>query len=1717
MLREKRYLAFFVAMIVMMETLCGGYMVIPTKAETVSQNTIEKQADVVVNTNDVETTSATVQHSGESGDLFWSIDSDGLLTISGEGDYSDSREWLEYKDSIVSAKISVTGIESMSRMLYGCEKLVKVDFTGTDCSELRGIGGLFYNCTSLEEIYWADFSTEKVTDMGLVFGGCKNLKEIDVTCFDTSSAENMDGMFMWCISMNSIDVSHFNTSNVKDMSNMFMQCNNLEVLDVSGFDTSNVENMSNMFMRCHNLKSLDVRNFKTNKVTNMSRMFMGCSSLSELDLSGFSTINVENMGEMFTYCNRLSEIKISSFNTSKVADMNRMFMGCTSLKMLDLRNFKTEYVTDMTYMFAQCNSMNEIDISSFNTKNVQTYEGMFIECSNLKNLDMSNFQVSEEAEVTGFLTGANSLMCIVAPNILNNKIELPNVGKWIDKKTNQELCYMTCGGVYVNFTATVSENSVDDFIISGIANETEEGVLLTNTNRYVSGGFWSAERVDLQDTFILSFDFKMYGGYGNGSQGNGADGITVSFTQKKPGVLGTGGSIAFTGDDSFGVQYDTWDNGYGDPDDDHVSIIKKNESTHVAYKELKSNQLDDGEWHNSQIIYSPSKMTVYLDGKKVCECNKKKLYDVKSAYICISAATGSFVNNHVIKNVSMNNGDTKVSGYTRDAMHNKKELKDITFSNAYFVVENGKTIFNATATNTGKTKYYASEYEITFLDKNKKVVSIGEETVFTGYFENIDYQCPIDISLELPEECWNIHDYKITLKPLGLGPNYLSEYHYFLNLDFREGRVDNIDGQNQLAIKVDNGYESDSPEQAVVFKFFDKEGNWLFNVKGILPSLPAGTYTNTTVLLPEDITKVYDYVVVKEGMENAHYNFNKNLYRASYLQNDSSWKKSVTSIGISACLVDAVNDDFWTKTSLGVWNYLKEQKDKLDSPAGAVDEMLFEERDIYSALILDAFKTSTLDDKGWKLTRQIEKEVKSVTSFIKEDAVTDEALSFLDKGEVNWNSLDTNQKASYIESFEKAYEKSHPKFTKTSDFLKCIDNLAKIGCTLDECVKYIVAYMEIYQMTEAQKNVIYEMYRNCPMNNYELKYALKDCYDIISSNNLAFFNKVTSGTTLIIGREVAKYAVDLYWKEIKNSIVFSHPYVAMYVGAIELGFLISNCLFNVDEICEKYYCAVAMKEFREVAQATYLKIENTYANEKTENNAINYLAAADIMYRVIDCDCDYAISFMESVDSGWYARLHSFFGDQKVEEQIKKAQFIKKRYEEDYVGVLSNWIIELSIDYPEEYVKYRHYLEPENKVLSKVYEIACPVDLYIFDANNSLVATVINDIPKIYDDTIGIGVENSKKYLYFTDKCNDYVIKYVGTDEGEMDIKVTEYQDDLSTRSVELNRVELTTETQYMSEVTNNVSGNDIYYLDTYGDEIIKPDYDSVSENTIEDTVNLEVVNGIALYHGTGITNGEVVKKAKLQLSAVVQEDEEFVGWKLESSDKTVKALIKDASLVATDLYIGDSDCKVTAVTKKKDASSGNTDSDEKEDQETEEEDKPIKVKKIKLSGVSKKIAAGKKIKLTATVLPSNAANKAVTWKSSNKKYATVSSAGKVTVKKAGIGKTVKITAIAKDGSGVKATYKIKIMKHKVKSIKLKASNKTVKAGKKIKIKATVKTTGKKVNKVLKWTTSNKKYATVTSKGVVKTKKAGKGKTVTITATSTDGTNKKAKIKIKIK
>ena len=141
--------------------------------------------------------------------------------------------------------------------------------------------------------------------------------------------------------------------------------------------------------------------------------------------------------------------------------------------------------------------------------------------------------------------------------------------------------------------------------------------------------------------------------------------------------------------------------------------------------------------------------------------------------------------------------------------------------------------------------------------------------------------------------------------------------------------------------------------------------------------------------------------------------------------------------------------------------------------------------------------------------------------------------------------------------------------------------------------------------------------------------------------------------------------------------------------------------------------------------------------------------------------------------------------------------------------------------------------------------------------------------------------------------------------------------------------------------------------------------------------------------------------------------------------------------------------------------------------------------------------------------------DKVVSWKSSNKKVASVDKNGKVKGLKAG--KTATITVQLQ--SGLKKSFKVKVQKKNVATKSLKVVN--VSTGKKVSSKVSLKrkqtlklaTTVSPITskEKVKYSSSNKKVASVSSKGVIKAKKKGK-------ATITVKSGKKTyKIKVTVK
>ena len=157
-----------------------------------------------------------------------------------------------------------------------------------------------------------------------------------------------------------------------------------------------------------------------------------------------------------------------------------------------------------------------------------------------------------------------------------------------------------------------------------------------------------------------------------------------------------------------------------------------------------------------------------------------------------------------------------------------------------------------------------------------------------------------------------------------------------------------------------------------------------------------------------------------------------------------------------------------------------------------------------------------------------------------------------------------------------------------------------------------------------------------------------------------------------------------------------------------------------------------------------------------------------------------------------------------------------------------------------------------------------------------------------------------------------------------------------------------------------------------------------------------------------------------------------------------------------------------------------------------------VPVTGVKLNKTSQTLAVGKTAALKATVSPSYATNKKVTWSSSNTAVATVNANGTVTAKKAG---TATITVTTADQKK-KATCKITVTQP-VTGVKLNKTKLIMGNGQSFTLKATV-SPSNATNKKVTWKSSNTKLAKVSSSGKVTTAASANG-TVKITATTADG------------
>ena len=156
-------------------------------------------------------------------------------------------------------------------------------------------------------------------------------------------------------------------------------------------------------------------------------------------------------------------------------------------------------------------------------------------------------------------------------------------------------------------------------------------------------------------------------------------------------------------------------------------------------------------------------------------------------------------------------------------------------------------------------------------------------------------------------------------------------------------------------------------------------------------------------------------------------------------------------------------------------------------------------------------------------------------------------------------------------------------------------------------------------------------------------------------------------------------------------------------------------------------------------------------------------------------------------------------------------------------------------------------------------------------------------------------------------------------------------------------------------------------------------------------------------------------------------------------------------------------------------------------------------------------IEVGQSVTLSPDFVPAVAYDKSMSWSVSDSSVAKIEAVGESSVKVTGLkGGITLVKGVAKDGGYVVSC--LVTVKEKSTAVTVSPTTKYLQKGKSFTIKATV-TSETATDKSVKWSTSKKSVATVSSKGVVKGKKVG---TAYITATAKDGSGASARCKVRV-
>ncbi len=717
------------------------------------------------------------------------------------------------------------------------------------------------------------------------------------------------------------------------------------------------------------------------------------------------------------------------------------------------------------------------------------------------------------------------------------------------------------------------------------------------------------------------------------------------------------------------------------------------------------------------------------------------------------------------------------------------------------------------------------------------------------------------------------------------------------------------------------------------------------SVTSIGDSAFASCYSLTNITIPNSVTSIgssafsgckslsdvyytgseteWNEIVIEDGNEyltNAtiHYNwvigstdtsFNEAIYRVEYLFDRNFidyWMDEFNSLSPTKYLLSSGEIEEMNE----LWNGVTVAFDMLNN-ANTIVDYSFKEEDVYTAILIDALSDTVNQTALLKDFKSEADHVNNLISSIVDILKFNHNLNI--SKDTNLNDLSEADKKKLTDAFNEVFEKTKiagssakawsDAFSKFSDFVKY--------CTcIEDAVNKFYSYYSLITVSDSMATVLKDMYNTTPKSSTALRNSINFCIETISTTDEEFFDIICGNAVwTTAGKYAISETVGVVWETTVGKAIKSRPEIQVILAAYKVSKCLSNAIFNVENITENAYKMCVIEDYYRIIESTVLSSVLKYNADRTEENALNILNSMSLLFCLSFDDCDTAIDYVDSVRDALPAKITEILGTTDYKETIEYFEKWKRQFENGYQDFNTHWIYNLKTDYPDIYWDYAKLIGDERPLvipLTSTYTVACPVNVYVYDTNGLLVASVEND--QVYaTGNITVTLTDDVKTIKFHDDV-EYKIVCEGYDTGTMNITVNEYSDNNQTRTANFYDIPVN-DNQIFNISTQNESTTNSEYTIESNNHTISADFDTSTTTEVEKhtvSVNGGYVTTAAgpLFEISGYSN------ETLELTANIPSGYKFHRWEIVTGD----VFIEEIGNENTNIRIVQEDSIISAV-----------------------------------------------------------------------------------------------------------------------------------------------------------------------------------------------------------